>query len=213
MLERQNADRVIELSPEQAAFLEQRNPCFRERHGESERPGQLLCADTVMVGSLEGIGRIYLNAVVDTHGSFAFGLVYEKKRASLAVAVLESDVLPFYAALDLPVGAVLTDHGREFCGSPERHPYEHYLAHNAIEHRTTQVSGSPHGSIERFTSTVLEEFFRPVLCAKRLASTDALQDIFDRWLRHYNYGRPHLGYPNQGRRPWETIERFLGQAG
>jgi hypothetical protein len=53
-LERQNAEQVIELSPEQAAFLEKLNPCFRERHVESERPGQLLSADTFMVGTLKG---------------------------------------------------------------------------------------------------------------------------------------------------------------
>jgi hypothetical protein len=38
-LERQNAEAAIELSAEQAAFLEKLNPCFRERHVESERPG------------------------------------------------------------------------------------------------------------------------------------------------------------------------------
>jgi Homeodomain-like domain len=38
-LERQNAEQAIELSPEQAAFLEKLNPCFKERHVESARPG------------------------------------------------------------------------------------------------------------------------------------------------------------------------------
>lgn len=57
--------------------------------------------------------------------------------------------------LDLPVRAVLTDNGREFCGT-ERHPYELYLALNEIEHRTTRV-GSPktNGFVERFNGTVL----------------------------------------------------------
>jgi transposase len=45
-LERQNAERAIELTAEQVAFLEKLNPCFRERHVESERPGELLSADT-----------------------------------------------------------------------------------------------------------------------------------------------------------------------
>ena len=34
----------------------------------SERPGALLSADTFMVGRPKGIGRIYLHAVVETHG-------------------------------------------------------------------------------------------------------------------------------------------------
>ena len=212
-LERQNAEAAIELSPEQAAFLETLNPCFRERHVESERPGQLLSADTFMVGSLKGVGRVYLHAVVDTHGSYAFGFLHVSKQPAAAVAVLHNDVLPFYRQLDLPVTAVLTDNGREFCGT-ERHPYELYLALNDIEHRKTKVrSPRTNGFVERFNGTVLEEFFRPIMHQKLFASVEALQAELDTWLDHYNHERPHLGYRNQGRRPWETVERFVRQGG
>ena len=51
-LERRNAEEPLELSPEQVAFLERLNPCFRERHVESSRPGELLSADTFMVGTV-----------------------------------------------------------------------------------------------------------------------------------------------------------------
>ena len=171
-------------------------------------PGQLLSADTFMVGSLKGIGRVYLHAVVDTHGSYAFGFLHVSKQPEAAVAVLHNDVLPFYRQLDLPVTAVLTDNGREFCGT-ERHPYELYLALNDIEHRKTKVrSPQTNGFVERFNGTVLEEFFRPVMHAKLFPSVEALQADLDTWLHHYNHERPHLGYRNQGRRPWETVERF-----
>ena len=70
------------------------------------------------------------------------------------------DVLPFYRHLDLPVKAVLTDNGREFCGT-ENHPYELYLDLNDIEHRRTKVrSPKTNGFVERFNRTVLDEFFR-----------------------------------------------------
>jgi transposase InsO family protein len=212
-LERRNAEQAIELSAEQVAFLEKLNPCFRERHVESERPGELLSADTFMVGTLKGIGRVYLHAVVDTHGSYAFGFLHVSKQPEAAVAVLHNDVLPFYAKLELPVGAVLTDNGREFCGT-ERHPYELYLALNDIEHRRTKVrSPRTNGFVERFNGTVLEEFFRPAMHAKLFGSVEALQADLDAWLHHYNHERPHLGYRNQGRRPWETVERFVRQGG
>jgi transposase InsO family protein len=212
-LERQNAEQVIELSAEQVAFLEKLNPCFKERHVESERPGQLLSADTFMVGVLKGIGRVYLHAVVDTHGSYAFGVLHVSKQPEAAVAVLHNDVLPFYAQLGLPVSAVLTDNGREFCGT-ERHPYELYLEFNDIEHRKTKVrTPRTNGFVERFNGTVLEEFFRPAMHAKLFESVEALQVDLDAWLHHYNYERPHLGYRNQGRRPWETVETFVRQGG
>jgi len=209
-LERQNAEQVIELSAEQAAFLEKLNPCFRERHVESGRPGELLSADTFLVGTLKGIGRVYLHAVVDTHGSYAFGFLHVSKQPEAAVAVVRNDVLPFYAKLDLPVKAILTDNGREFCGT-ERHPYELYLGFlNDIEHRKTRV-GTPrtNGFVERFHGTVLEEFFMPALRAKLYEGVEALQADLDAWLVHYNRERPHLGYRNQGRRPWETVELFV----
>jgi transposase InsO family protein len=61
---------------------------------------------------------------------------------------LHNDVLPFYRNLDLPVKSVLTDNGREFCGT-ERHPYELYLDLNGIEHRRTRVkSPKTNGFVE-----------------------------------------------------------------
>jgi transposase InsO family protein len=208
-LERTNADQALELTPEQAAFLEKLNPCFRERHVESGRPGELLSQDTFMVGTLKGIGRVYLHAVVDAFGSYAFGFLHVSKQPAAAVTVVHNDVLPFYQRLDLPVTTILTDNGREFCGT-ERHPYELYLALNDIAPRKKVGSPKTNGFVERFNGTVLEEFFQPTMRSQLYASVEALQA--DAWLHHYNHARPHLGYRNQGRRPWETVERFVSQA-
>jgi hypothetical protein len=45
-----------------------------------------------------------------------------------------------------------------------------------------------------------------------LEVSEALQAELDGWLHHYNHARPHLGYRNQGRRPWETVKRFVSQS-
>jgi transposase len=86
-LERRNAQEPVELSPEQVAFLEKLNPCFRERHVESGRPGKLLSQDTFMAGPLKGIGRVYLHAAADTFGSYGFGFLHVSKQPEAAVAV------------------------------------------------------------------------------------------------------------------------------
>ncbi len=137
-LEQQNAEKAIEITSEQAAYLEKLNPCFRDRHLESGAPGELLSADTFFVGNLKGVGKVYLHAAIDTCGSYAFGFLHVPKQPEAAVAVLHNDVLPFYRNLDLPVKAVLTNNDREFCGT-ERHPYELYLDLNGIKHRRTKV--------------------------------------------------------------------------
>lgn len=208
-LERRHLQEGLVLNEEQVKAIEKANPCFRERHVESARPGELLCQDTFTVGRLKGIGRIYLHTVVDSYGSYAFGFLHTSKRPEAAVAVLHNDVLPFYQGHALPVEALLTDNGREFCGT-EAHPYELYLALNDLEHRRTQVrKPQTNGFVERFHRTVKEEFFEVAFRQTFYESVETLQTDLDHWLTHYNTERPHQGYRNLGRRPIETVDLYL----
>lgn len=125
------------------------------------------------------MGRVHLHAVVDTFSSYAFGFLHVSKQPKAAMAVLHNDVLPFYDKLVLPVGAVLTENGREFRGT-ELHPYELYLALNEIAHRKIRVrTPRTNGFVERFHGTVLEGFFRPALHARFYESVAALQADLD----------------------------------
>ena len=44
-VEERHLETGIELTAEQVAKIEKYNPCFKERHVESSRPGELLCQD------------------------------------------------------------------------------------------------------------------------------------------------------------------------
>jgi transposase InsO family protein len=136
-------------------------------------------------------------------------------------------VLPFYDRVGLKVGAVLTDNGREFCGTDAR-PFEFYLALAGIEHRKTRARtrrseedteivqrtiSPPNGFVERFNGTVLDEFFRVTMRVTFYASVEALQADLDTWLVHDNTERPHLGYRTMGRRPVDTIRLFVSREG
>jgi transposase InsO family protein len=71
---------------------------------------------------------------------------------------------------------VLTDRGSEFCGNPERHEYELYLAVEDIDHsRTKTKSPQTNGICERFHKTVLNEFYRVAFRKKVYCSIDELQ--------------------------------------
>lgn len=208
-LEAQVASEPIDLSAEQITQIEKANPCFRERHVESSRPGELLCQDTFFVGHFKGVGKVYLHTVVDTYGSSAFGFLHTSKVPEAAVAVLHNDALPFYAERGIPVEKILTDNGREFCGT-DTHPYELYLALVGLIHKRTKVRHpQTNGFVERFQRTVKEEFFEVALRETFYETVDALQADLDRWLVHYNTERPHLGYRNLGRRPIDTINAYL----
>ncbi|NGQ93571.1 transposase [Brevibacillus sp. SYP-B805] len=137
-LEEKVLQNPVELTAEQAILIEKANLCFHERHVESSRPGELLAQDTFIVGTLKRVGKVYLQAVVDTYGSYAFGFLHTEKLPECAIAFLHNDVLPFYRKHGLSVSVFFTDNGREFCGR-ETHPCELYLALNDIEHRKTRV--------------------------------------------------------------------------
>ncbi len=207
-LEKRHLQEGLELTDEQVRLLERHNPCFRERHVESSRPGELLSADTSQVATLSGVGRVVLHAVVDTYGSYAFGILHTTKKPEPGAFVLHEQALPFYHEHGLEVEAIITDNGREFCGT-ETHPYELILALHDIEHRRTAI-GRPqtNGFVERFIRTAKEEFFIPALKRKVYHSVDELQEDFEEWLVSYNAERPHLGYRNMGACPIQTVLSF-----
>jgi transposase InsO family protein len=207
-LEESRHGKDIDLTEEQIKLLEKANPCFRERKIESPYPGYLLSQDTFCVGVIKGVGRIYLQAVVDTYGSYAFGKLYTSKLPETAVDVLYDRVLPFYESHDLTVEHILTDNGREYCGRAMIHPYQIFLELYDIKHRRTKVATPrTNGFVERFNRTVLDEFFRETFRKKLYTSVEELQADLDEWLKDYNTERPHRGYRNMGRRPIETIEK------
>jgi transposase InsO family protein len=198
----------LELDEKAIAALERNNPAYRERHVESSRPGELLSVDTSKIGELPDGTKITLHAAVDTYGSYAFGLLHSSKQPEASALLLHNDVLPFYARHKLTIDAILSDNGREFCGTPA-HPYELFLALNDIEHRRTQVRRpQTNGFVERFIRTAKEEFFAIAFGRKTYTDLEELQADFDAWLHDYNHERPHLGYRNMGRCPIETVTLF-----
>ena len=210
-LEEEKNGKDIKLTEEQIRLLEKANPCFRERRVESAYPGYLLSQDTLFVGTIKGVGRIYLQNVVDTYGSYAFGKLYTSKLPETAADVLYDRVLPFYESHGLKVEHILTDNGREYCGRPMVHPYQIFLDLYDIGHRRTKVATPrTNGFVERFNKTVVDEFIRETFRDKLYLSVEELQVDLDKWLDYYNNERPHRGYRNMGRRPIETIE--LGKA-
>jgi hypothetical protein len=100
----------------------------------------------------------------------------------------------------------LTDRGSEYCGNPERHEYELYLAVEDIDHsRTKTKSPQTNGNCERFHKTVLNEFYRIAFRKKVYRSIDELQVDLDLWVREYNEARPHQGRWCFGKTPMQTF--------
>ena len=107
--------------------------------------------------------------------------------------LLNDRVIPFYEEHAIPLQRVLTDRGTEYRGTHERHEYELYLAVEDIDHtRTKARSPQTNGIVERFHTTMLDEFYRIAFRKKIYATIDDLQADLDFWMREFNEVRPVL---------------------
>jgi len=209
-LERSAQDTTYVLTDAQIQLLERHSTDFRCRHVESSRPGELLNQDTFYWGTLKGVGKVYVQVLVDTFCSLAFAKVYTAKFPVTACDLLYDRVLPFYEALGIEIGAVLTDNGREFCGKPASHPYELLLAMEGIEHRTTKVrSPRTNGFVERMNRTLLDECFRVSGRTTWYLEPAEIQRDLDTFPEYYNLERSHQGYRLQGRTPAQALRDAL----
>ena len=106
----------------------------------------------------------------------------------------------------MPVTRMLTARGTEYCGSPDSHEYELYLAVENIDHTRTKVkSPQTKGIVERLHKTMLNEFYRITFGKKIYTTLAELQTDFDEWLRYYNEERIHQGRWCYGRTPKPTF--------
>ena len=110
--------------------------------------------------------------------------------------------MPVFDAQAVKLCRVLTDRGTEYCGNPERHEDERYLAVEDIDHsRTKTKSPQTNGIVERFHKTALDEFHRAAFRKRVHASVADLQADLDAWIRSYNEEREHQGRWGFGKTP------------
>lgn len=206
-LEEKMAKENLILTEAQLIALERRKE-NKEAYGEieTEHPGYLGAQDTYYVGNLKGVGRIYQQTFIDTYSRVAHVKLYDRKIALVSADLLNDRVLPFFEAQGIPLLRILTDRGTEYCGRPESHEYELYLAVENIDHSKTKARHpQTNGICERFHKTILNEFYQVAFRKKIYTTLEELQTDVDLWIKSYNEERPHSGKHCDGKTPMETF--------
>ena len=82
---------------------------------------------------------------------------------------MNDKIIPFFEDHDIPLLRVLTDRGTEYCGKPEHHPYELYLATENVDHSKTKAySPQTNGICERFHRTMKDECYNIIFRKKSI---------------------------------------------
>jgi transposase InsO family protein len=221
-LEKISAEQGLVLTEAQVIALEKKKE-DDEVCGEIEthHPGYLGSQDTFYVGNLKGVGRVYQQTFIDTYAKVGFAKLYTTKTPITSADVLNDKVLPLFDEYGVELMRILTDRGTEYCGRPESHDYQLFLALNDIEHTKTKARHpQTNGIVERFHKTMLQEFSQVTFRKKIYKTVEELQEDLDVWMDYYNTERTHQGKMCCGRTPMQTFldgkmiasEKAIGQS-
>lgn len=134
------------------------------------------------------------------------GRLFTTKLPVTAVQTLNNDMLPLFEDHLVVVETVLSDNGREYCGRPDKHPFELFLQLEEIEHRTTRVRRpQSNGYVERLHRILLDEHFRIAGRANFYESPEQMQNDLDKCLEYYNTQKAHQDRNINGRTTYQVF--------
>jgi len=90
-----------------------------------------------MWAPLKGVRRIYQQAFIDTYSAVGFAKLFISKHPINSADLLNDRVILFFDEYEILLLRILTDRGTEFCGKPDTHEYQLFLAINDIDHSKT----------------------------------------------------------------------------
>src|SRR5438477_702488 len=173
----------------------------RTRHVAAERPGELVCLDTFYIGHLKGVGKVWQITACDAASSYGVAAILPALTHQAAAAFLRDTLLPVFAKAGWPLHRVLTDGGNEFKGT-----FDEVCTARGIRHtRTKPRHAWTNGFVERLQQTILHEHGRLVFRRTYFTGRAALHRTLQRFLRFYNFERPHHGYRVRGRTPASIV--------
>lgn len=172
------------------------------RHIGSDTVGEQVFVDTMYVGNLKGVGKIWQYSAVDGACSFGFARVAAgPKSAAEAARFLEHEVLPAYAEAGIRLREVVVDGGPEFQGAFREACGRLGISRHQLPPRSPDLNAF----VERFQGTVLHLHYRTAFRYRFYTGAADIDADLQAWLRFYNFERPHRGYRTKGRRPAEIF--------
>lgn len=167
-------------------------------HIGSDDPGEEVFFDTMYIGQLKGVGKLWQYSAVDGASSFGVARVLAgDKSAELAARFLTDDVIPAYRDADISIRQATVDGGPEFKAAFRLACRDHGITRHQLPPRSPNLNAF----VERFQGTVLHLHYRNAFRYRFYEAATDVDDDLQAWLRFYNHERPHRGYRTRGRPP------------
>lgn len=167
-------------------------------HIGSETPGEEVFFDTMYVGNLKGVGKLWQYSATDGASSLGIGRVLSgEKTSQKAASFLRNDVAPVFAEAGIPLIQATVDGGPEFQSAFRRTCAELGIRRHQLPPRSPDLNAF----VERFQGTCLHLHYRTAFRYRFYESVDDVDTDLQAWLRFYNFERPHRGYRTRGRPP------------
>lgn len=171
-------------------------------HIGSDVVGEQAFFDTMYVGNLKGVGKIWQYSAVDGACSFGFARVFAgEKSAARAAWFLDHEVVPVYAEAGILLREVVVDGGPEF----QREFRTTCSSLGISRHQIPARSPNLNAFAERFQGTVLHLHYRSAFRYRFYTAVEDIDADLQAWMRFYNFERSHRGYRTKGRRPAEIF--------
>jgi len=171
------------------------------RHVVAHEPGELVCLDTFYIGKLKGVGKVWQITACDAASSYGVAAILPALTHEAAARFLRTTLVPLFEKAGWPLQRVLTDGGNEFKGA-----FDEACTALGIRHtRTKPRHAWTNGFVERLQQTILHEHWRIIFRRYYFTGRAALQRTLHRFMRFYNFERPHHGYRVRGRTPASIV--------
>ena len=167
-------------------------------HIGSDTPGVEVFFDTMYIGNLKGVGKLWQYSAVDGASSFGVArIMVGDRNGTKGARFLRNDVAPVFAEAGITIQQATVDGGAEF-----KTEFRHACRDLGIErHQLPPRSPDLNAFVERFQGTCLHLHYRTAFRYRFYESANDVDADLQAWLRFYNYERPHRGYRTRGRPP------------
>lgn len=167
------------------------------RHLGCEVVGEQVFFDTMYIGQLKGVGKLWQYSAVDGASSFGFARVIAGQKTAATAAGFLREVHAAFTEAGHRLVTATVDGGPEFQAQFRTTCAQLGVRRDQLPARSPNLNAF----VERFQGTCLHTHYRTAFRYRFYEHADDVDADLQAWLRYYNYERPHRGYRTQGRVP------------